>query len=507
MKFMKDIIRLPGTFLPVFITALLSVFLVLVSTSLKLSCEDALAVLSDEYEVEMSVTAKESYEKVEDKNGGYSVKNTNPRMLDRAVLDAVEELDSVTDISYVTNYYDLPLSYFCTEDELRVISDAVKNGEDFTGTTESYSRGGMVNSALTFIACTDEKLKAKVFSIADYEITYSDGCSFGDGIILPKVLYDMYASPRALVFGWYKHERVLPQIFDESGEVTIPPEFAQSIENYKNGAEPPLLVVPVAGYYDGDSKIVLTTPEIWEAIYAASSYYSSLSVAGSDPVDTVGLLELSATLDSGASAVPAAKSLMTGIADPEYYLITVDDYDYKFACAQISGILKFTDVLCAVSVIFGILTVALAVHYSVGKRRREAYTLRTLGVSEKRIVGTFGAENALIIVLAVLLGVIAGELLGGRICELVESMSARSAASAAESLSQIAQMMQNSDAIVAQLKSAADAYLSSEATISYAVPASVYLQIALVCAALVLYALIQSFIITKRSLMKRGSDS
>ncbi len=507
MKFMKDILRLPGAFLPVFITALLSVFLVLVSTSLKLSCEDALEVIADEYKVEMSVTAKEIYEKVENENGIYTVQNTNPKKLDRAVLDAVEALDSVTDISYVTNSYDLPLEYFCTEDELAVIYDAVKNGSDFTGTTGSYSRSGTITSTVTVIACTNEELKSKAFGTGDYEITYADGCTFGDGIILPKVLYDMYASPRALVFGWYKHERVLPQIFDENGEANVPPEFAQSIENYKNGDEPPLLTVPVVGYYDGDSGIVLTTPEIWEVLYAASTYYPSDSTAGADPVDSVGLRELSASLDSGAAAVPAVRSLMSEVATTEYYLITVDDYDYKFACAQIGGILKFTDVLCVVSVIFGILTVVLAVHYSVGKRRREAYTLRTLGVSEKRIACTICAENALVLALAVVFGTMCGELLGGRICEYAGNLSARSAASAVESLSKIAQMMQNSDEIKAQLRSAADAYLASEATITYCVPPSLYLYLALVCAVIVLYALIQSVTITKGSLMKRGENS
>ena len=151
-------------------------------------------------------------------------------------------------------------------------------------------------------------------------------------------------------------------------------------------------------------------------------------------------------------------------------MIEADDYDYKFAVSQINGIRGFASGIFLLSVIFGIAATVLLVLYSVKRRHSEIYTLRTLGKNEGGIALSVCFEISLVLLAAILTGIALGYVFGSGICARINDAAYRSTVSTAENMSRVAELMQNSESVKAQLEGAVGRYLQTDTSIRFIMP-------------------------------------
>ena|GEM_PF-2447810 len=522
-RILNDIKGQPGVFLPLLIICALSVFAYLSGVSVKNSCAVSKERIDEEYKAFLTMTVKEKFEYVYDeKNKRYTYTETTEKKIGSDALSAADEESGIVSKKYYTNLFSLPLNIVERTDEAEAFIKAVESGGDFSAKTRFFSEDGFnARYEADVVGCSAEELIPDALRVdpSKLEITYFDGKTFGEGAILPKALYDAYDAPESLTVGWYVTASASSTaiVATENGYAFAESYMEEHIRSLQKKPAPPMLRVPVTGYYESEDPhcagAVVCDPDLWEKIYAAADYYSAMPVNGEygqhyyredvSAINEVGASRLIMELAHPYDAGKVIKELIEKGFAAEDYLVTADDYDYKFAAAQIENTAGFAETLVIASAVFALASVILTVLYSVRKRRGEIYTLRTLGKPRAGVVSGIWLEFLAVLVLGVTAGIACGAAFGNGICAMINAHTLSNAASSAERLSEISRFMTSGEAIKRQLESAAEAYLSSGAVIEYGVPPQAYAMIyaAAICASLA--ALIPALGFSYSSLMKR----
>ncbi len=185
---LRNIFRLHGVFLPLFISVLLSCMLFLLSYSLTLSCDNAIEQINEKYKVDITVSHKELNQYVENKNGSYSYKDINNSVVDDSVYNALVSHGELSDIRYEGASYTLNyLNTLSGSDYSDIMAD-VAAGRNFFGAVASLRIGkkasGTYNYSVRGYSCEETFLSAN----PDAEITYISDKEFGEGLLLSEAM-------------------------------------------------------------------------------------------------------------------------------------------------------------------------------------------------------------------------------------------------------------------------------------------------------------------------------
>ena len=104
-RIIKNIIRLPGAFLPLFLSAVLAVVLILLCFSVTRSCDEALERIENSYDATLTLTVKKKYDHVLTDKGKYLLMDVNTALIDLDILDIRKPESRVTMSEYTTNPY------------------------------------------------------------------------------------------------------------------------------------------------------------------------------------------------------------------------------------------------------------------------------------------------------------------------------------------------------------------------------------------------------------------
>ena len=150
--------------------------------------------------------------------------------------------------------------------------------------------------------------------------------------------------------------------------------------------------------------------------------------------------------------------------------------------------------------------VTLIIVYALKRRRGEVYTLRSLGEKAFRIKGRMIVEFLMVMVLGILVGTVLAQAFGGSICSAINETALANAAASTQRLSESLELMENNEALRAQLTEAIDAFRATDTYIRY--HGSPMLLLAILAATVPFTVLIYGILTrtTKRSMMKRGAD-
>ena len=92
----KNIIRLPGAFLPLFLSAVLAVILILLCFSVTRSCDEALERIENSYDATLTLTVKKKYDHVLTDKGNYLLTDVNTALIDLEILDIIKAESRLT---------------------------------------------------------------------------------------------------------------------------------------------------------------------------------------------------------------------------------------------------------------------------------------------------------------------------------------------------------------------------------------------------------------------------
>lgn len=501
---LKNIFRLPNVFLPVFLVVFLSAVLILLCNSVYTSCVSAEETLNENTEISMELVLKERLARVETEDGGYKIVDLNNKLLDGQVLELLRAEPRISELHYVCNPYFVPAGLLCTEAEYAGMQAAMAEGGSFSRNTQ------LGVHEVGVAGCTREELIPETLGVAkeDLSVTYLSKSALKDGVLLPKKLYDGLGRPERFLVGWYKTEGYGLQL-----DADLPDYMLSHFEDLKKKPEPPLLSVPVCGYYTrrDDPKaaaVIVADVAYWQSIYRAREYYAigeqgqSFSAEG-DAFSRVGLLRIGMTTPYPGEVSSIMGGLMDAGLDGDSYLITASDYEYKFVLAQIESLENFSGVLFYAAALFGSFLLAVFLTYAVRKRQKESYILRALGYGERGITLSFTLEFGLVMLAALACGIGAASLWGNGICSFISQKAMESVGSAVENLSPVAQSMANSEDLREQLENAVRRYTETDLSLSYGVSYGTYgvLLAAVWAFSAYLYGLARR--ITKRNMMDK----
>ncbi len=483
---LKNIFRLPGTFAPMFLAVFMAVVLILLGSSVCASCDRAKEAVNDSYGVSLTLTLKERFRRVPDSDGKYVLENANESLIDARILDIIESNGGTGSVEYITGKFFFAMELMCPKNAFDAMEAAIASGGSFIGTAEKYVTERRTIYDIGVIGCTDAEYVPQALGVneAELEISYSDGCSFDDGIIIPEYLYELYGHPESIVIGWYVTQTTGKISEDGNGRFVIDENLADRLGELRGMPPAPKETVKVAGYYrcpkDG-LNLMVCTPGLWSRIYSAQDYYRSEKNtqnyyrSGVSAINECGLTVVNAALSAPDRTADVIRELVAAGIDADDYLITADDFDYKFAVSQIEGVKGLADTVYAAACGFGAIMTVIMICYSIKKRRGEIYTLLTLGKSKSAAVAGVCAEISAVLLAAVLAGLLAGLLTGNAVCGYINGRMRDEAMATVTNLSRLSDLMVNSEQLRAQLAGAADEYLRSGSEISYGAPSSVYL--------------------------------
>lgn len=466
---LKNIFRLPNVFLTVFLAVSLLTVLILLCNSVYTSCISAEKTLNQSTVISVEMILKERLERVETEDGGYEIVNLNTKLLDGRMLKILKAEQRISELQYICNPYFFSVSLLCTEAEYAEIQTALAKGD-------SFSRNLQLGIYEVGVAgCTQEELIPEALGVAkeDLAVTYLSGATLKDGVLLPKKLYDDLGQPDVFFVGWFKTESYGLQL-----DAEIPDYLLTHFEELKKKPEPPMLPVPVCGYYTYKNgakaaAVMVAGGEYWQSIYKAQDYYTlrensqTFARPEADAFGEAGLSKIEMTTAFPGEVSDIIGGLMDAGLDGDNYLITASDYEYKFVLAQIESLQNFSGVILYAAILFGVFLLAVFLAYAVRKRQKEIYILRALGRGERRIAVSFALEFGVTMLAAVLCGALAAYLWGNGICSFISQKAMENARSAAENLSPVAQSMANSETLRQQLENAVRKYMETDLSLIY----------------------------------------
>lgn len=511
---LKNIFRLPSAFAPMFISVFLTVVLVLICSSVSNSCEESKKSADQKYDVTLTLTLKERNEYILKENGEYVFANTNTSLINANILNVIKSNAKIKSVDYITNEFFFQVGIMCPQSVFEQINNAVLTGGTFSGVLKSYSSDNNTRYDIGAVGCTDEKYIPSALGADELElkVSYCDNCSFEDGIIISKKLYEMYEQPEAIVIGWYSTRTSGKFTETEDGRYFLDNELKEHLDELLTKPDAPKLTIKVAGYYECDVEDMIICPtDLWSKIYNAQDYYNYETGTQNyyrdniNAFDECGIAVLKAELFSPKETVDVIQELVGLGINTDDYLITANDFDYKFAVSQIDGIHRFSETIYIVSMAFGIIITLIMVYYSVKKRRCEIYTLLTLGKSKSSITANISMEISLVLMVAVVVAFLCGLLLGNSIFDYLNDKICSSAISSATNLSRISDFLKDNDVLKAQLASAVNKYLDVGFLIGYRVSTAVYLLLLAFWLVMSLIAWIISYVSVSINLMSGGN--
>lgn len=515
---LKNIIRLPSIYLPLFFSSVLIVLLILLCAALRAECVDAMRLLEDRYDVTLTLALKERNEKIVADDGSITTVNRNERLLDLSVLNLLADDERISEIQYPTNCFYISLSMVCSEEQYAEINACIEKGKPFSMPSQAYWAGDRMVYDMGVVACTDEQWIAEAMrmSAEDLKVTYIEGQTLDEGILLPRNLYEFFGSPTSLVFGWYTENFQGLNLGTPQTGIMIQDWLAQRIELNRQMPEPPQTQLRVVGYYECGEKetvTIITTPDRWNEIYRVYDYYLSTDNQGWHVVredanawNELGVREIGCRLEEASKTEEVISDLLASGLDARDFAITAEDYEYKFAMSQLESVKKIVDILYVFSIAFGVLIMLLLLRHVVRKRGGELYTLRTLGQSHARICLGILFEITPVLLVAVAVGVLAGKIFGNAIFNTVNWYLEQRVHEAVNNLSQITEFMKDSEQIKAQLIRAIEAYEKNQISLRYRTLSGlcVAFVISVPCAATIAELLTVKTL--SGSLMKRGKE-
>ena len=222
--------------------------------------------------------------------------------------------------------------------------------------------------------------------------------------------------------------------------------------------------------------------------------------------DELGYEMIYADLASPALTEEVITKLIQSGIGPDDYLISSNDYSYKFALSQTQSMKRLMLAVFVAIAIFGAAVLPILSTYYVKRRQKEIYTLRTLGESNRAIRAGMVLEFGLVIMTATALGVLLSFALGDGLCSIIDSISLDRASTAMDKLSEYVSFMSDNELIREQLENAILAYSRSGIALHYRPSLKMLCVQFAVSAAAVLIVRVMTFIQTRKSLMKRGND-
>ena len=268
------------------------------------------------------------------------------------------------------------------------------------------------------------------------------------------------------------------------------------------------MVVPVIGYYDDlSSDDVYCSGDIWEQLYDREMHdYIDLSEQEKvyNVFDDNGLVKVTATVASPDKAEDVIKYLISSGINTKDYLIVAQDYDYKFALAQVDSIESFADTIYVAALIFGAIIIIVIVSLSVKKRENEIYTLRTVGEKTVRIKAGITAEILLVTLSGMLIGTGICTVMGQGIFLYINNMTLQKAGLAAAKLTDLAQIIEEGAERQMQLQSAVDKFLVSGFSLEFVFDWRACTVLGVMALVAAVYTWIAISRITSKNLMKRG---
>lgn len=519
MRRIKNIIALPSVFIPLFSAAVLISCLWQLGYCTYLSCEQAVRELADMYDVSIQLSLKERTEVSVDSEGKKTIYNANTKMIDSSVCELLENTAELTNIRCISNELMLPLEYVCTDDDYAMISTAVERGESFdSDAAVSFYRANNNTSLLSVTGCDMSLLSEAVgYDKSTWEVILTDE-NATEGILLPYEMYQQLEQPNSMIIGWYsmyfsggpaKYEK------DESGYI-IPQYLKEHYKELQNAEAEPKLEVKIIGCIKSDSSAfegrAFCDINTWQKIYEAVDYYGQENNVryyyrdGVSAADELGYEMIYADLASPALTEEVITKLIQSGIGPDDYLISSNDYSYKFALSQTQSMKRLMLAVFVAIAIFGAAVLPILSTYYVKRRQKEIYTLRTLGESNRAIRAGMVLEFGLVIMTATALGVLLSFALGDGLCSIIDSISLDRASTAMDKLSEYVSFMSDNELIREQLENAILAYSRSGIALHYRPSLKMLCVQFAVSAAAVLIVRVMTFIQTRKSLMKRGND-
>jgi hypothetical protein len=479
----KNIWRLPQIYLPLFLSCALIATLILLGGAVRNSCRDAIELLKTQYDVSLTVSLKARNEKVLGEDGKARVINRNERLLDAAVLSLLEAQRGLGEMHYPVNSFFIPLDVMCTDEEYHAMRSGIAAGDGFFMPSRVYFTQEREVYDVGIYACTDWNLAAETLDCGEEElfVTYFDEHRFGDGVILPRALYDLYGAPDQLVIGWYTENVSGLDLGDMQTGASVTDRISSIMEDMAQMPAPPTVVLDVIGVYETDTEMevlkILTTPDIWNNIWRTYDYYQTRTELGwhalrpdANAWNDLGVQYVTCRLDAPSEAASVIASLMDAGLSSADFSIVAEDYEYKFALSQIAHVATVAEVLYGCALAFGVLSLLLLLRYAIRRRGGEIFTRRTLGERGGVIALTLAAEIFAVLLLAYLAAIGMSEIAGRSLCNAVWRYMQRRAENAVDNLSAITEFMKDSAQIKAQLHRAMQAYQNSNITLRYAIP-------------------------------------
>ena len=513
----KNIWRLPQIYLPLFLSCALITSLILLCGAVRNSCRDAMEMLETQYDVSLTISLKVRNEKVLGADGKTQVINRNERLLDATVLSLLEAQHGLGVPHYPVNSFFIPLDMMCTDEEYQAMLSSIAAGDGFSILSRVYFTQEREVYDVGIYACTDQSMAAEALDYGEEElfVTYFDEHRFGDGVILPRVLYDLYGAPDKLVIGWYTENVSGLDLGDTQTGASVTDRISSMMEDMAQMPAPPTTTLDVIGVYDTDAEVeilkMLTTPDVWNGIWRTYDYYQTRTELGwhaprpdANAWNDLGVRYVTCNLNTPSEAASVIGSLMDAGLCTEDFSIVAGDYEYKFALSQISHVATIAEVLHGCALGFGGLSLLLLLRYAIRRRGGEIFTRRTLGERGGVIALTLAAEIFTVLLLAYLTAVGMSEMVGRGLCAAVWQYMQSRAENAVANLSAITEFMRDSAQIKAQLQTAMQAYQSSNITLRYAISQEMlcWLAFCIPCACGV--SLLLALPILKSNLMKRG---
>lgn len=501
----KNVWRQPLIFLPLFLCSALCVFLILLCASVYASCCEMEAEIADTTAITLTVSCKERMERVYKKDGKYTeIINANPSLLDENVLNLLTQTDTVTQLRYYTNSFRMDISWLCSLPIYEEILRTVHVGEELVFPPQFYSCGEENYTYVNIAGFSSEaEISGMLGGDEDSLVLHRTG---DGGIWIPECMYELYGQPKELVFGWYDC-----RLYNGS-QLNSPETIQHELAKVDPSAE--AVICPVAGWYESANAPhtdVLCDMETWRTLYNVAVNYHRWEVIENpyregNPTDLLGMAFLQAEIDSPRNTESTIRTWIDNGITTENYLITADDYDFKFAMAQIAGVKMFAGIALAVAVFLGAFIPLICVSYSTHRRGGEIYTLRSIGMGRGKIIATMFAESAAVLAIAFFIGWGVGAFCGGEICTAVQENIVADACEAEMRLSRKIDYMADGDAIREQLQNAMEKFSRVDVSVQYAPPTGIYGVLILLLLIVLLWTAGVLTVRTRDNLMKKERD-
>lgn len=501
MRHLKNILRQPVAHAPLFLLAMLLTAMYLLAAALGEACDAALRSAEDKYSVSVTVSAKPKLtrEKKSDKSI-YEIVDINSCKVDSRIAEIVDAGSEFTEKSYISGSFVIGTDLLGNAGEISELRRRIASGE--SGTVDSigvYTASGTLLRSASAVAASDESCIAEALGIDPdgLVVSYRDGRTYRDGVVIGEALYKALGCPADLALGWYAERSVAPNIIKSEGEGYV---FADVFWQNVYGTllklpREPMVTVPVAGYYrteENEDRGIVGVIEYWETLYRATDYYqvtNNLQHYYRDDVsgaDEIGYIRYSAKLRSPGEAEDAIRALIADGIDPDSYLISANDHDYKFAVAQVRSIRDLAVAVYLASIVFGIVAIALCMLLAIKRRTGEMYTLCTLGAWPTGVALSVSLEVAAVLFVGALAGCLLGEVAGGSLFAAVGNSMDKAAVGTIEKLSEFSVHMSNGGEAVAQLQTAIENYKKASLSFDYVREPKYYLHVLAACGALTL---------------------